>query len=86
MLMFASNSEPTTQLIVAWPSATAVDPELALVDISLEVGDVETAYRRARDSGMQIVREIRDEAWGVRRFFVRDPAGRVVNIASHIRQ
>jgi len=28
MLMLASTSTPTTQLIVAWPSPTAVDPEL----------------------------------------------------------
>lgn len=85
MLMLASPSQPTTQVIVAWPSATAVDPDLTGVDISLEIDDVDSAYLRARESGMEIVREIGDEAWGVRRFFVRDPSGRVVNIASHIR-
>jgi hypothetical protein len=26
---------------------------------------------------------LQDEEWGVRRFFVRDPNGRVVNVLSH---
>jgi uncharacterized glyoxalase superfamily protein PhnB len=37
----------------------------------------------ASPSGAQIVRSLRDEAWGVRRFFVRDPDGRVVNVLTH---
>lgn len=84
MLMFASTSTPTTQLIVAWPSPTAVDPAVTSVDISVEVGDVDAAYAQATADGLHIVREIRDEPWGIRRFFVRDPAGRVVNVASHV--
>jgi catechol 2,3-dioxygenase-like lactoylglutathione lyase family enzyme len=84
MTMFASRSTPTTQLIVAWRSPTAVDPELRSVDISLEVGSVDAAYALAQTAGLEIVREIRNEAWGVRRFFVRDPAGRVINVASHL--
>ncbi|OZD01199.1 hypothetical protein CH275_21030 [Rhodococcus sp. 06-235-1A] len=84
MLMFASMSTPTTQLIVAWHSQTAVDPEVTSVDISMEVGDADAAYARAKTEGLEIVREIRDEVWGIRRFFVRDPAGLVINVASHI--
>ncbi|MBE7188583.1 VOC family protein [Jatrophihabitans endophyticus] len=84
MLMFASISTPTTQLIVAWPSPTAVDPELLGVDVSLEVADVDAAFESARAAGLEIVRELRDEPWGIRRFFVRDPSGRTVNIAAHL--
>jgi catechol 2,3-dioxygenase-like lactoylglutathione lyase family enzyme len=39
MTMFASTTIPTTQLIVVWPSPTAVDPALADVDVSFEVDD-----------------------------------------------
>jgi catechol 2,3-dioxygenase-like lactoylglutathione lyase family enzyme len=85
MLMFASNTTPTTQLIVAWESATAVDPEIVTVDVSIEVQDVDSAFARATADGWDIVREIRDEAWGIRRFFVTDPSGRVLNIAAHIK-
>jgi catechol 2,3-dioxygenase-like lactoylglutathione lyase family enzyme len=84
MLMLASTSTPTTQVILAWDSATAADPELLQVDVSVEVADVDDAHRRAVADGLDIVRELRDEPWGIRRFFVRDPSGRTVNIASHI--
>jgi catechol 2,3-dioxygenase-like lactoylglutathione lyase family enzyme len=85
MLMFASKSTPTTQIIVAWHSPTAVDPEITSVDISIEVGSVEGAYAQAKADGLEIVRELRDEPWGIRRFFIRDPTGRVINVASHIK-
>ncbi|WP_449277632.1 VOC family protein [Leucobacter sp. GX24907] len=84
MLMLASTSTPTTQLIVTWPSATAVDPEVLDVDVSIEVADVDAAHAEALAEGLEIVRELRDETWGIRRFFVRDPSGRTINIASHI--
>lgn len=83
MLMLASTSTPTTQVIVAWPSATAVDPELIGVDVSIEVADVDAAHAAAQAAGLEIARELRDEPWGIRRFFVRDPSGRIINIASH---
>ncbi|WP_091486124.1 VOC family protein [Microbacterium pygmaeum] len=84
MMMFASPTTPTTQLIVAWESPTAVDPELRGVDISIEVDDVDAAFTAAQTAGYEIVRGVRDEAWGIRRFFVRDPSGRVLNVASHL--
>jgi hypothetical protein len=31
------------------------------------------------------VHPLTDEPWGVRRFFVRDPSGSVLNILSHAR-
>ncbi len=32
---------------------------------------------------VDIVHPLTDEAWGVRRFFVRDPDGHVINVLSH---
>lgn len=84
MLMLLSESTPTTQLIVAWPSPTAVDPDLISVGISIEVDDVDAAYAHAREAGWRIVRDIGDEPRGIRRFFVLDPTGRIVNVAGHI--
>ncbi len=40
-------------------------------------------YAAVRGSGAEIVHPLRDEEWGVRRFFVRDPNGRVVNVLGH---
>ena len=52
-------------------------------DLTIEVDDVDAAYALARRLGHEIVRPLADEPWGVRRFFVRDPAGTVVNVMSH---
>ena len=52
-------------------------------DISVEVDDVDEAYARAKSADYEIVHELRNEPWGVRRFFVRDPFGAIVNILAH---
>jgi uncharacterized glyoxalase superfamily protein PhnB len=52
-------------------------------DMSVEVDDVDAAYAAMQTSGAEIVHPLQDEEWGVRRFFVRDPNGRVVNVLSH---
>jgi len=50
---------------------------------SLQVEDVDAAHAAAVAAGAEIVHPLTDEAWGVRRFFVRDPAGHVVNVLAH---
>jgi uncharacterized glyoxalase superfamily protein PhnB len=52
-------------------------------NVSIEVDDVDGAYRAAVDAGVQIVHPLSDEDWGVRRFFFADAAGNVVNVLSH---
>jgi lactoylglutathione lyase len=52
-------------------------------DLSIEVDDVDEVYAGAVAAGFEIVYAITDEPWGVRRFFVRDPFGKIVNILSH---
>ncbi|MER8832588.1 VOC family protein [Mesorhizobium sp. M0909] len=53
-------------------------------DISIEVDDVDAALESMRTAGFVIEYGPADEPWGVRRFFVRDPFGRLVNILSHL--
>ncbi|WP_338485224.1 VOC family protein [Streptomyces sp. SCSIO 75703] len=75
----ASPSNPTAQI-----SFLTEDPGAPVVpDLSVEVADVDGVYARLAAAGAEIVRDIRDEEWGVRRFFVRDPNGRVVNVLTH---
>lgn len=52
-------------------------------DISIEVDDVDATLKTARAMGIAIEYGPADESWGVRRFFVRDPFGKLVNILSH---
>lgn len=50
---------------------------------SIEVDDVDQAYATAQARGLEIVHSLRDEPWGVRRFFFRDNTGNIVNVLSH---
>ena len=52
-------------------------------DASIEVDDVDAAYAAAEHRGSDIVHPLTDEPWGVRRFFVRDPNGNVINVLAH---
>ncbi|WP_137930328.1 VOC family protein [Mesorhizobium comanense] len=52
-------------------------------DLSIEVDDVEAALQGMKAAGFAIEYGPADEPWGVRRFYVRDPFGRLVNILSH---
>lgn len=52
-------------------------------DLSIEVEDVDKIHRRAIESGCDIPYGIVDEPWGVRRFYVRDPFGKLLNVLSH---
>ena len=51
--------------------------------VSVKVDDVDAAYAEAQDRGYEIVHPLSSEPWGVRRFFVRDPDGNVLNIVQH---
>jgi predicted enzyme related to lactoylglutathione lyase len=51
--------------------------------VSVLVDDVDDAYAEAQRRGYEIVHPLTTEAWGVRRFFVRDPDGNVLNIVHH---
>ena len=53
-------------------------------DLSIEVDDVDEVYRQAKAGGFEIPYDLTDEPWGVRRFFLRDPFGKLVNILSHL--
>lgn len=52
-------------------------------DLSIEVDDLDEAERRMAAAGIPIEYGPVDEPWGVRRFFVRDPFGRLLNILVH---
>ena len=52
-------------------------------DLSIEVDDVDEALRRMTAAGFSIEYGPADEPWGVRRFFVRDPFGKLINVLAH---
>ncbi len=52
-------------------------------DLSIEVDDLDAALERMRGAGIPIEYGPVEEPWGVRRFYVRDPFGKLVNILAH---
>jgi predicted enzyme related to lactoylglutathione lyase len=80
IMTFGSPSNPTAQLSVLKKDLTApVNPNL-----TIEVEDVESIHAKAVQMGLKIVHPLTEEPWGVRRFFVVDPNGQVVNVMMHI--
>lgn len=53
-------------------------------DLSIEVEDVDAVHAKAAAAGFEIAYPLTDEPWGVRRFYARDPFGKLVNILSHM--
>lgn len=68
---------PQVSVMVEGGSGTAVP------DLSVEVDDLDDVLERARRGGFAIEYGPVLEPWGVRRFFVRDPFGRLVNVLAH---
>ncbi|HWH95884.1 MAG TPA: VOC family protein [Baekduia sp.] len=79
IVTFASPGDRRVQLsVMAGDASAPVAP-----DVSVEVDDVDAAHAAAIARGDEIVHPLTDEPWGVRRFFVRDPSGKVINILVH---
>lgn len=51
--------------------------------LSVEVDDLDTALARMAEANIPLEYGPTSEPWGVRRFFVRDPFGNLVNILAH---
>ncbi len=78
VVTLVSPTNPTAQIILFRSGGSGPQP-----DMSIEVDDVDAVYRAAVEQGGDIVYPLTDEEWGVRRFFVLDPNGRVLNVMSH---
>lgn len=76
---YASPAATTPQVGIASEGGSGTP----VPDLSIEVDDVDAVHARAQEMGFEITYGPADEPWGVRRFFVRDPLGRLVNILQH---
>ena len=79
IMTFASDEQMSPQVSFASEGGSGTP----VPDLSIEVDDVEEVYSRAKSSGYEIVYDLTREPWGVRRFYVRDPFGTIVNILLH---
>jgi catechol 2,3-dioxygenase-like lactoylglutathione lyase family enzyme len=80
IVTLVSPDVPTAQLSL-FP---ADDRSPAAPDVTVEVDDVDAVHGAVVRGGFEIAYPLTDEDWGVRRFFVVDPSGVVVNVMSHV--
>jgi uncharacterized glyoxalase superfamily protein PhnB len=79
IMTFVSPTNPTAQITVVQRKRSS-EPN---PDLTVEVSDVDAVHKRALDRRLEVVYPLTDEPWGVRRFFVADPNGVVLNVMSH---
>jgi lactoylglutathione lyase len=82
ILTLAADASAPPQLSFASEGGSATP----VPDLSIEVDDVDEIHRRAKSANIEVLYGIADEPWGVRRFFVRDPFGKILNILSHAKR
>lgn len=80
--------------IVTLASKEPTNPQISLAsqggsgtvvpNVSIEVDDVDQVYEKAKQFGADIIYDLTNEDWGVRRFYIRDPSGMILNVVSHI--
>jgi lactoylglutathione lyase len=76
---YGSPAKMAVQLSIASEGGSGT----AVPDLSIEVDDLDEALERVREARIAIEYGPVAEPWGVRRFYVRDPLGKLVNILQH---
>ncbi|MBZ8133889.1 VOC family protein [Afifella sp. IM 167] len=79
ILTFAGDGLASPQISIASEGGSGAQ----VPDISIEVDNLDEVLARVKTAGLPIEYGPASEPWGVVRFFVRDPFGRLVNLLSH---
>jgi catechol 2,3-dioxygenase-like lactoylglutathione lyase family enzyme len=79
ILTFAADGAAAPQLSVAGEGGSGTP----VPDISIEVDNLAEVHQRMVAAGFEIEYGPTAEPWGLTRFYVRDPFGRLVNILEH---
>lgn len=81
IVTYASPTNPTAQISIS--PGDALGGQQMRPYLSIEVDDVDAVHAAALARGYDVVHPLTDEPWGVRRFFVVEPGGLVLNILGH---
>jgi predicted enzyme related to lactoylglutathione lyase len=84
ILTFVSETNPTAQVTIVKNDNLENLP--SNITLTIEVSDVDILYRKAKELNYEIPYEIKDEPWGVRRFWVEDPNGVTINLMTHTKE
>ena len=80
LVTYGSAEQMTVQVSIASEGGSGTPTP----DLSIEVDDLDAALKRVKQTGIPIEYGPAEEPWGVRRFYVRDPFGKLVNILVHL--
>jgi catechol 2,3-dioxygenase-like lactoylglutathione lyase family enzyme len=76
---FAADGSVAPQISIATDGGSGTP----VPDLSIEVEDLIEVHHRMQTAGFRIEYGPVTEPWGVRRFYVRDPFERLVNVLEH---
>ena len=79
IMTFAAEGSMAPQISVASEGGSG----MPVPDLSIEVDDLSDVHRRMHAGGFTIEYGPATEPWGVMRFYVRDPFGRLINVFEH---
>lgn len=82
VLGLSAPTNPTAQVLVP-PRGMENPPPRFGIDVG-EPAAVAAAHDEVVRRGLRVVYPLTNEPWGVRRFFVEDPSGTVVNVLAHL--
>jgi len=82
VLTFVSKENHSSQITIL-KNDKKDSPNNDAIFLSIEVADVDKLYEKAKLKNIDIIYEIADEDWGVRRFFVKEPNGATLNFLTH---
>jgi catechol 2,3-dioxygenase-like lactoylglutathione lyase family enzyme len=82
VLCLRSPTNASAQVIREPPGFESPQPSLG-VELT-DARAVDTAHADALRRGLRVVYPLTNEPWGVRRFFVEDPGGTIVNVLAHL--
>lgn len=77
---YGSSEQMSVQISVASQGGS----QTPTPDLSIEVDDLDEALARTKKAGVPLEYGPAEEPWGFRRFYVRDPFGKLVNVLMHL--
>ncbi len=80
LMTYGNSAKMTVQIGIASEGGSGTP----VPDLSIEVDDVDAALDRLKKAGFVPEYGPANEPWNVRRFYVRDPFGKLVNILMHL--
>jgi catechol 2,3-dioxygenase-like lactoylglutathione lyase family enzyme len=87
-VLFQAEGNPLAQIAFIEPDHGSIPIPFrraaAGVLLTLEADDVDAAFLRARERGVAVLFEPRDEEWGQRHFMLVDPHGLLVDVVAEI--